>query len=137
MKKKLLKRFKKDIDDVAEKISDAGEKMESEIIDVGEKIEKTSKKAGIFSKFQLQGVKKEADDIKKALAKQDLIYLKTDYLVVVLRKLGDLDNFLAVFDKLSKEGYLMVWTEPVTSILPMGHRLVGNFYYFQKGKASA
>jgi len=48
--------------------------------------------------------------------------------------LGGLDEFLAVFQKLTKEGYLLVWTEPVTSILPMGSRLVGNFYYFQKGK---
>ncbi len=131
--KKLFQRFKKDIDKVTEKISDTGEKIESEITDAGEKIEKTSKKAGALSKLHLSGFKKEGDDIKKALAEQDLIYLKTDSLAVVLRKLGGLDEFLAVFDKLSKEGYLLVWTEPVSSMLPIGMRLVGNFYYFQKG----
>ena len=79
-------------------------------------------------------MKKEAEDIKKALEKKDLIYLKTDALVVVIRKLGGLDEFLAVFEKLTKEGYLLVWTEPVSSILPYGTGFVGTFYYLQKGK---
>ena len=39
--------------------------------------------------------------------------------------------------KLTKEGYLLVWTEPVSSILPIGMGLVGNFYYFQRGKLIA
>jgi hypothetical protein len=139
--KRLFKRFKKDIDaevhKVTDKISETGETIESGLTDVGEKMEKTSKGAKALSKIHLLNVKKEGDDIRKALAKQDLIYLKTDALAVVLRKLGGLDEFLAVFEKLTKEGYLLVWTEPVTSILPMGFRLVGNFYYFQKGKCVA
>ena len=100
-------------------------------------IHKVTDKTGAIAKFSLEGVKKEGEDIKKALEKKDLIYLKTDALAVVLRKLGGLDEFLAVFEKLTKEGYLLVWTEPVTSILPMGFRLAGNFYYFQKGKLIA
>jgi len=114
--KKFFKSFKKDIDTKVHKVAD---------------------KTGAIAKFSLSGVKKEGEDIKKALEKQDLIYLKTDALAVVLRKLGGLDEFLAVFEKLTKEGYLLVWTEPVTSILPMGLRLAGNFYYFQKGKLIA
>ena len=114
--KKFFKSFKKDIDTQVHKVAD---------------------KTGTIAKFSLSGVKKEGADIKKALAKQDLIYLKTDALVVVLRKLGGLDEFLAVFEKLTKEGYLLVWTEPVTSMLPFGMGLVGNFYYFQKGKLIA
>jgi len=114
--KKFFKSFKKDIDT---------------------KVHKVTEKTGTIAKFSLTSVKKEGEDIKKALAKQDLIYLKTDALAVVLRKLGGLDEFLAVFEKLTKEGYLLVWTEPVTSILPVGFRLAGNFYYFQKGKLIA
>jgi len=110
--KKFFKSFKKDIDTKVHKVAD---------------------KTGAIAKFSLAGVKKEGEDIKKVLAKQDLIYLKTDALAVVLRKLGGLDEFLAVFEKLTKEGYLLVWTEPVTSLLPIGYRLAGNFYYFQKG----
>lgn len=114
--KKFFKGFKKDIDTKVHEVTD---------------------KAGTIAKFSLKSVKKEGEDIKKALEKQDLIYLKTDALAVVLRKLGGLDDFLAVFEKLTKEGYLLVWTEPVTSILPTGFRLAGNFYYFQKGKCVA
>lgn len=114
--KKFLKSLKKNIDADIHKVTD---------------------KTGAIAKFSLEGVKKEGEDIKKALEKKDLIYLKTDALAVVLRKLGGLDEFLAVFEKLTKEGYLLVWTEPVTSILPMGFRLAGNFYYFQKGKLIA
>ncbi|MGI0076281.1 MAG: hypothetical protein ACREAU_02595 [Nitrosopumilaceae archaeon] len=114
--KKFLKSLKKNIDADIHKVTD---------------------KTGAIAKFSLEGVKKEGEDVKKALEKKDLIYLKTDALAVVLRKLGGLDEFLAVFEKLTKEGYLLVWTEPVTSILPMGFRLAGNFYYFQKGKLIA
>ncbi len=114
--KKFFKSFKKDIDTKVHKVAD---------------------KTGAIAKFSLVGVKKEGEDIKKALEKQDLIYLKTDALAVVLRKLGGLDEFLAVFEKLTKEGYLLVWTEPVSSILPFGMGMAGNFYYFQKGKLIA
>lgn len=139
--KRFFKKIKGGIDTevhkVTEKISETGETIESELADVGEKIEQTSKGAKALSKFHLLNVKKEADDIKKAIEKKDLIYLKTDALAVVLRKLGGLDDFLTVFEKLTKEGYLLVWTEPVSSILPFGMGLVGNFYYFQKGKLIA
>jgi len=139
--KKFFKSFKKDIDEevhkVADKISETEETIEDQIKDVGETIEKKSRIAGMFAKFHLEGAKKEGADIKKALEKKDLIYLKTDALAVVLRKLGGLDEFLAVFEKLTKEGYLLVWTEPVSSILPVGMGLVGNFYYFQRGKLIA
>lgn len=135
---RLLKRFRKDIDSevhkVADKISESSQTMESELTDIGEKVKKKSKVAKALTRFHLENVKKEGADIKKALEKKDFIYLKTDSLVVVLRKLGDLDGFLAVFEKLTKEGYLLVWTEPVSSMLPIGMRLVGNFYYFQRGK---
>ena len=136
--KRFFKKFKGGIDTeihkVTEKISETGEDLETGFRDASEKMELASKKAKMISKFQLGNVKKEAEDIKKALAKKDLIYLKTDTLAVVLRKLGGLDEFLVVFDKLTKEGYLLVWIEPVTSVLPIGFRLVGNFYYFQRGK---
>jgi len=114
--KKFLKSFKNDIDT---------------------KVHKVTGKAGSVAKFSLEGVKKEGEDIKKALEKQDLIYFKTDSLAVVLRKLGGLDEFLEVFEKLTKEGYLLVWTEPVSSLIPFGLKFAGNFYYFQKGKLIA
>jgi hypothetical protein len=131
--KKLKREIDTDVHKVTDKISETSETVESGLTDVVEKIEQTSKKTSALAKLHLTGFKKETDDIKKALAKQDLIYLKTDSLAVVLRKLGGLDEFLAVFDKLTKEGYLLVWTEPVTSILPGRFNLVGSFYYFQKG----
>jgi len=135
--KKLRGGIDPEVHNVTDTISETGESIESGLTDVGEKIEKTSKGAKALSKIHLLNVKKEGEDIRKALAKQDLIYLKTDALAVVLRKLGGLDEFLAVFEKLTKEGYLLVWTEPVSSILPFGMGLVGNFYYFQKGKLIA
>jgi hypothetical protein len=135
---KILRRFKKSVDaeahKITEKIGEASEVIDSGLTGTGEKIEKKTRLMRGLSKFHLGTLKKEGEDIKKALSKTDLIYLKTDALVVVIRKLGGLDEFLGVFEKLTKEGYLLVWTEPVTSILPVGYRMVGNFYYFQKGK---
>ena len=127
---------KKDIDPlhIADKLGEMGKILDSYLKNIGEKIEKKSRFAKGLSLFHLTNVKKEAEDIKKALEKKDLIYLKTDALVVVIRKLGGLDEFLAVFEKLTKEGYLLVWTEPVSSILPYGTGFVGTFYYLQKGK---
>jgi len=135
--KKLKGGIDAEADKVADKISETGETIEDELKDVGETLEKKSRVAGMFAKFHLEGAKKEGADIKKALEKKELIYLKTDALAVVLRKLGGLDEFLAVVEKLTKEGYLLVWTEPVSSILPIGMGLVGNFYYFQRGKLIA
>lgn len=139
--KRFFKKLKGGIDTevhkVTDKISETGETIESDLEVVGEKIVKTSKVSGALSKFHFTNLKKEGEDIRKALKNPDLIYLKTDALAVVLRKLGGLDEFLAIFEKLTKEGYLLVWTEPVSSILPGPLNLPGNFYYFQKGKLIA
>jgi hypothetical protein len=132
---KIFKSLKKDIDTEMHKVTDkVAEVIDPNLTEIGEKIEKKTRLMRGLTKFHLESVKKEGDDIKKALEKKDLIYLKTDSLAVVIRKLGGLDEFLRVFENLTKEGYLLVWTEPVTSILPVGFRLVGSFYYFQKGK---
>ena len=55
--KKFFKSFKKDIDEethkVADKISETGETIETELKDVGETLEKKSRMAGMFAKFQI------------------------------------------------------------------------------------
>lgn len=134
--KNLVKKIKEDIDTsvhkLTDKISDTSETVQSDLEDTGEKIEKKSKLLGALSKTHLTNIKKEIEDIKKALVKEDLIYLKTNDFAVVLRKLGGLDEFLGCINKLSKEGYTLVWTEPVTNLLPGRFNLAGSFYYLQK-----
>lgn len=134
--KNMFKKLKNDIDSqvnkMEEKISEPKETLEKEFGEFEKTFKKKSEIFGHFSKFHLINLKKEIGDIKVALTKEDIVYLKTDSIAVVLRKLGGLDEFLGTFDKLSKEGYLLVWTEPVSDILPNVLNLPGNFYYFQK-----
>ena len=69
---------------------------------------------------QLSAMKKESQDIKEIFDSDDLVFYKTDRLAIVLRKLGGLKEFLDTVDNLTKEGYVLVWQEPVQGILPFG-----------------
>lgn len=86
------------------------------------------------SEHQLSAMHKEARDIKKIFDSNDLIFYKTDRLAIVLRKLGGLQEFLDAIDNLTKEGYVLVWQEPIQGILPFSftQKFFGSFYYFQK-----
>lgn len=87
---------------------------------------------------QLRGLKEESSDIKKIFQSKDLTFFKTKSFAIVLRKLGGLSEFLEECDKLTKEGYRLVFREPVETIfeipIPGVHTPLGTFYYFQHVK---
>ena len=77
--------------------------------------------------------KKESSDMKEIFESDNLVFYKTEELVVVLRKLGGLYEFLEAFRKLTKEGYTLVWAEPTKQLPGIANALfnLGAFYYFQ------
>jgi hypothetical protein len=85
---------------------------------------------------QLSAMKKESQDIKEIFDSDDLVFYKTARLAIVLRKLGGLKEFLDTVDNLTKEGYVLVWQEPVQGLLSFSltQKFLGSFYYFQKQK---
>jgi hypothetical protein len=88
-----------------------------------------------ITKYQTAGVKGELQDLKRILESKELVFFKTDAVAVVLRKLGGLDEFLAAVDKLTKEGYLLVAWEDVSSLpMSLGSGMLGTFYIFQRSK---
>ena len=88
-----------------------------------------------IAKYEAAGIKGESLDQKRILESKDLIFFKTDAVAVVLRKLGGLDEFLAAVDKLTKEGYLLVaWEGVSTSSIPLVGGMLGTFYIFQRSK---
>ncbi len=87
------------------------------------------------SREQLHALRDETRDIKKIFQSKDLTFYKTEAFAIVLRKLGGLPEFLEECDKLTKEGYRLVFREPVETLLeipvPGVHTPLGTFYYFQ------
>ncbi|HXV50542.1 MAG TPA: hypothetical protein VD689_00245 [Nitrosopumilaceae archaeon] len=85
---------------------------------------------------QLDNIKSEARDMKKIFQSKDMIYMKTDALAIVLRKLGKTDEFLQIVDKLTREGFRMVHKEVIRDIPIAGGFSfpIGTFYYFQNIK---
>ncbi|GEM_PF-3539008 len=81
-------------------------------------------------------IKSEAQFIKKIFQHKDLVFLKTDAIALVLRKLGGNEEFFETVDRLTKEGYRMVHHEAVRNIpIPGGFSYsIGSIYYFQHVK---
>ena len=122
--KKAIKKSKDTLDEIKEKTEDVGEYLKE---DKGH-FKEIGKGFG-------SGFKGEAKDLKKIMDSNELIFYKTETLAVVLRKLGGLHQFLEAFDKLTKEGYILVWQEAIQPVaIPFTQKLYGSFYYFQKQK---
>ncbi len=144
--KKFFKRMKdgiKNIEKVTEvkdKVEEVGESIKEEISDfkedAEEKISPVKEAVKEVGKEQLEAIKKEAQDMKRIFESKDIVFFKTDEMAIVLRKMGGLDEFLATVDKLTKQGYRLIFKEQVRDIpLPLGFKLpLGTFYYFQKAK---
>ena len=122
--KKAIKKSKDTLDEIKEKTEDVGEYLKE---DKGH-LKEIAKGFG-------SGFKEEAKDLKKIMDSHEIIFYKTEALAIVLRKLGGLYEFLEAFDKLAKEGYLLVWQEPIQPIaIPFTSKMYGSFYYFQNQK---
>jgi hypothetical protein len=111
----------------------AGEQLDR-LEEVQEKLEPAKKVA----EGQASSWKEEMTDLKRIFQSKNLVFFKTNAFAVVLRKLGGLDEFLDVCDKLTKEGYRLVFSEtnkpPVDIPIPGLKIPLGTFYYFQHRK---
>ncbi len=79
-------------------------------------------------------LKTDAKDIKKILETKDVIYLKTDAIVILVKKKGELKKFCEVFDLITKEGYQLMAQESVTDPIPKLNVNLAYLYIFQKKK---
>ena len=119
-----------------EKISPIKEIVEDEIHTVKKTFQGVEKITTDIAKQEGSGFKKELKDLQKIRKHRDLIYYKSDALAIVLRKMGDFDNFLKIVDKLTREGYWMINSEDVKHLLTNYGVMLpgtskGTIYYFQ------
>ncbi len=134
----------KDLKRGVEKIDDAQDKIKQKSIETVEQLKHTKEIVGDAKEMaakQAHGAKAEVQDLKRIFDRDDLIYYKTDEMAIVLRKLGGLDQFLDAVNKLTKEGYLLVWADDVQNVtatfginVPGIPYKLGSFYYFQHSK---
>jgi len=122
-----------------EKISAIKETVEDEIHTVEKTLQGAEKISSDIAKQQGSGFKKELKDLEKIRKHHDLIYYKSDALVIVLRKMGDFDSFLKILDELTREGYWMTNSEEVKNLLAnygiaLPGTSKGTLYYFQNKK---
>ena len=73
-----------------------------------------------------------AKRIKHLWRSKEIVQLKTDAVVVLWKKKGYEERFFEEFDKITKEGYLMVLMEGVKALDagPIDIQ-IGSYYYFQ------
>jgi hypothetical protein len=124
---------------IKEKIDDIKESVEEGIENIADKVDIVKEETTQISKEQGKGVKAEYRDIEKIRHHKDLIYYKSDALVIVIRKLGGFDEFIKLVDDLTREGYWMMNSEDVKNLLSnFGMSLPGinrgTLYYFQAKK---
>jgi phage-related protein len=124
---------------IKEKLHNIKESVEKQIENVQESIDTVKDEHKSIIKEQGGGIKQEFKDIEKIRHHKDLIYYKSDALVIVIRKLGGFDEFLKMVDDLTREGYWMMNSEDVKNLLanfgisiPGINR--GTLYYFQNKK---
>jgi hypothetical protein len=134
-----FKDLKKDIKEKLGNAKHKAEKIEENIEEKLDDVRQTSSKIKKVGAEQMHDIKAESEDLKRIYRHEGLIYLQTDAVAIVIRKLGTLDEFLKTVDKLTKEGYRMMHTDNARTIASsFGINLptlpFGILYYFQHKK---
>ncbi len=88
---------------------------------------------GSTIKDQLDHVKKDSIYLKEVLQSKDVIFFKTDAVAILVRKKGNEKEFFDAFDKITKEGYRMMFQEKVVDV-PGIKMTLAYVYYFQNRK---
>jgi hypothetical protein len=97
---------------------------------IKEKIQ--SKTDSISNKFDY--LKSDVKDVKSILKTKDVIYLKTDSIVVLVKRKGELKKFLETVDTLTKEGYEIKAQEAITDAIPKLNMTLAHLYILQNRK---
>jgi len=92
----------------------------------------SSKKDSISHK--LDYLKSDVKDVKSILETKDVVYLKTDSIVVLVKRKGELKKFLETVDLITKEGYELKAQEAITDAVPKLNMTLAYLYIFQNRK---
>lgn len=135
IKEKTAKYFGKS-SEIKEKAQSVKETITEQLSDITATGKEYASAAKGLTGDQLENIKSEARDMKKIFQAKEMVYMKTNALAIVLRKLGKTDEFLQIVDKLTREGYRMVHKEVIRDIPIAGGFSfpMGTFYYFQNIK---
>lgn len=132
----LLKGLKEKITEKLDKAADIKDSVADKIGDLKDSTEENAGIAKELASYQGSNMKSEGQFLKKIFQRKDMLFMKTDASAIVLRKLGGNEEFLELFDKLTKEGYRLVHQESVRNI-PLGFGFnypLGSLYFFQHVK---
>lgn len=132
----LLKNLKEKITEKLDKVSDVKDSVVDKIGDLKDSAEENAGIAKELASYQGSNMKSEGQFLKKIFQHKDMLFMKTDASAIVLRKLGGNEEFLELFDRLTKEGYRLVHQESVRNI-PLGFGFnypLGSLYFFQHVK---
>ena len=92
----------------------------------------SSKKDSISHK--LDYLKSDVKDVKENLKTENVIYLKTDSIAVLVKRKGELKKFLETVDKLTMEGYEIKSQEAITDAVPKLNMTLAYIYILQNRK---
>lgn len=119
-----------------DKVNEIKDSLTGKIGEMRETAEENADIAKDLASIQGKNMKSEGQFLKKIFQSKDMVFMKTDASAIVLRKLGGNEEFLELFDKLTREGYRLVHQESVRNI-PLGFGFnypLGNLYFFQHVK---
>lgn len=136
VEKGLMAGLKEKIGEKLDKVTDIKDSVMDKISDIKETTEENASVAKELASYQINNMKKEGQFLKKIFQHKEMVLMKTDATIVVLRKLGANEEFFELFDKLTKEGYRMTLKEDIRNF-PLGFGFdypVGSLYFFQHTK---
>jgi hypothetical protein len=134
--KKFIARLKEKIGEKLDKTIDIKDSVIDKISDVKETTAENLVTAKELASYQASGLKSEGQFLKKIFLQKEMILMKTDAVVIVLRKLGTNEEFFELTDKLTKDGYRLSHVEDIQNF-PLGFGFnyqLGSLYYFQHTK---
>ncbi len=132
----LLKGLKEKIVEKLDKVTDVKDSVVDKISDFKDFTEENTAIAKELASYQGSNMKSEGQFLKKIFQHKDMVFMKTDAIAIVLRKLGGNEEFLELVDKITREGYRLVHQESVRNI-PLGFGFnypLGSLYFFQHVK---
>ena len=99
---RLLKNLKEKIEEKLDQVTDIKDSMVDKIEDLKDSTEENVAIAKELASYQGSNMKSEGQFLKKIFQHKDMVFMKTDALAIVLRKLGGNEEFLHLVDKLTR-----------------------------------
>lgn len=89
--------FKEKIGEKLDKVTDIKDSVLDKISDIKETTEENASVAKELASYQINNMKKEGQFLKKIFQHKEMVLMKTDATIVVLRKLGANEEFFELF----------------------------------------